>query len=299
MAEHMAGIVFSEHRPFSYGDFARFSVRDKVYTMTHGTYRNKISKSSAKGEVELNYRSTCAFYSLKGHKFGKRMTHDHTVVPFRKSNFIYELINNLPLGKNSLHDIRLTFKVNDIWSVVSNNSEFRINFRSKDIHLPGINVDELFIGVTVHRTDTISVIVSCSYAPVAVDFPGVIRLSNALTRVEERLSKITEDSGLVACINHGTLAIPNHMEWIVKMWHFGADALIEYSGEKFEITYADAEGTLTRIYSKQMKDGRIRLRPELQEYPNKQLDKAIEEKLNANNSDPSPSGHGVVDMESY
>ena len=27
--------------------------------------------------------------------------------------------------------------------------------------------------------------------------------------------------------------IPNQMSWIVKMWHFGQDALTTYSGEKF------------------------------------------------------------------
>ena len=29
--------------------------------------------------------------------------------------------------------------------------------------------------------------------------------------------------------------IPNHMSWIVKMWHFGQDALTSYSGEKFDM----------------------------------------------------------------
>ena len=27
-------------------------------------------------------------------------------------------------------------------------------------------------------------------------------------------------------------AIPNHMNWTVTMWHFGADALVTYEGEK-------------------------------------------------------------------
>ena len=28
-------------------------------------------------------------------------------------------------------------------------------------------------------------------------------------------------------------SIPDHMTWTVTMWHFGADALITYEGEKF------------------------------------------------------------------
>lgn len=119
MDEHMADIVFTEHRPFSYGDFARFSVRGKEYTMTHGTFCNMISKLIAKGDVEVDYRSICTFCTLKGHKFGKPMTHNYTGVRSRKSNSIYEILDNLPLGKNSLHDIRLTFKVSEIWSILS------------------------------------------------------------------------------------------------------------------------------------------------------------------------------------
>ena len=64
-----------------------------------------------------------------------------------------------------------------------------------------------------------------------------------------------------------------------------ADGLIEYLGEKFCITYDEAQGVLIRIYSKQMKDGKVRPRLEKQEYPNKELDKAIEDKLNANRID--------------
>ena len=30
--------------------------------------------------------------------------------------------------------------------------------------------------------------------------------------------------------------IPNHMSWTVKMWHFGKDAIIIYSDEKFDMS---------------------------------------------------------------
>ena len=297
MAEHMAGIVFSEHRPFSYGhDFARFSVHENEYTMTHGTFRNKISKLIAKGEVVVNHRSICTFYTLKGHRFGKWMTQNHAGVRSRKSNSIYEILDNLPLGKNSLHDIRLTFKVSQIWSILSTNSTFRLNPRNKDIRLPGINIDDLFISLTSHRTDKVTVTVGCSYAPIIIDIAGVIRLSNALTRIEERLAKYIGEAGVEVGSNPPLLSIPDHMKWMVKMWHFGADGSKEYCGEKFSITYSDAQGILLRLYTKQMKDGKIRIRPEKQEYPNKELDKAIEAKLNANNSGfyllPRDSGEG-------
>ena len=64
---------------------------------------------------------------------------------------------------------------------------------SKDIRLKTCEIDGLLIRTTIHKTDTITVIVACSCQPVAIDISGIIRLSNALTRVEERLSKIVYD----------------------------------------------------------------------------------------------------------
>jgi len=297
VAERMAFIVLSEHRPFTCSDFRRFSVRDKEYHMAYGTFRNKISKLIKKGEVEVDFCSSCTFYTLKGHKFGKLMTHNHTGALSRKSNAMYELVNNIPLGKNSLHDIRLCFKQPNLWSILSTNSSFRPNSQNKDIRLPGINVEDLFIGIKVHKSDTVSVSIACSFAPIAIDIFGVIRLSNSLTRVEERLMRYIDESGVLHPTKCTLLPIPDHMKWIVKMWHFGADSTIEYYGEKYEITYADAEGILVRIYSKQMKNRKTQHRLEIQEYPNKELDKAIQEKLDANhyNHDHgTPHGpHGV------
>ena len=63
---------------------------------------------------------------------------------------------------------------------------------SKDIFLEPIVTHDLTIKTTIHHTDTISVIVACSLNPVAVDLKGLVRLSNALTRVEERLLRYIE-----------------------------------------------------------------------------------------------------------
>ena len=37
------------------------------------------------------------------------------------------------------------------------------------------------------------------------------------------------------------------------MWHFGRDGSIEYTGEKFAITFGLAKEIFIRVYSKQMK----------------------------------------------
>jgi hypothetical protein len=76
--------------------------------------------------------------------------------------------------------------------------------------------------------------------------------------------------------NHSS--IPHHKQWIITMWHFGRDALTEYSGEKFSKT-VEAQHILTRLYVKDFK-GKNRIRIERQEYPQKTVVGAIEEKLN-------------------
>lgn len=80
LQEHMAFIVFHEKRPFSYKDFLKFEVNGEIYGMKHGTFRNKITKLRKKGEVERLYCSPQAFYTLKGHKFGRAMTPDHFIL---------------------------------------------------------------------------------------------------------------------------------------------------------------------------------------------------------------------------
>ena len=115
-------------------------------------------------------------------------------------------INSLPADKHALHDIRYRFKVNDIWSIiVSNYPELKLNDRSKDISLSPIETNDLMIRVVIHHTDTVSVSVGCSMKPVVSDIGGLIRLSNALTRVEERLSRLVDGSNQLLLSTNFTL----------------------------------------------------------------------------------------------
>ncbi|MFZ0510999.1 MAG: hypothetical protein WAM14_05290 [Candidatus Nitrosopolaris sp.] len=138
------------------------------------------------GEIEVVYHSMQAFYTLKDIKFTKMMTPDHTgvasltevTVPStiqlqlqrnkRKTNInpIYRIIQNLPFNKAAVHDIRLRFKVERIWSVISNTTNSQINPVSKDIPLKREEINELDIRVTIHHTDTVSIVIGCSCSPV-------------------------------------------------------------------------------------------------------------------------------------
>ena len=211
------------------------------------------------------------------------MTSDHTVVPSLSSvSSSSNFIDNLPSERHSIHDIRLRFTVEGIWSIISStHPELIPNKVSKDISLVPVKIYDMEIKIIVHHSDTVSVIIACSLTPVIIDPKGLIRLSSGLTLVEERLS------GLVAGCPHTMspapqILIPNHNSWIAMMWHFGTDSQCGYASEKFEMTWEDAENALIRIYTKDLKDGKgIRIRTERQEYPNKRFDVATEEKLNA------------------
>ena len=51
------------------------------------------------------------------------------------------------------------------------------------------------------------------------------------------------------------------------MWHFGVDTIGEYTGKEFEVTFGDGISDLYMVYTKRMKDGRIKVRSENQQYP--------------------------------
>jgi hypothetical protein len=304
-------IVRDEQRPFSYRDFIRFEVDGQEFKMTHGTFRNNISRLGKEGLTEISYKSNITFYSLRGVRFDKAsriaVTGDHTGVPSSSvaspsslsSNPLYRIVRDLPLDKNSVHDIRLRFASPEIYAItssfISNNAlryDYTVNSRSKDIILPAWEIRGLLIKVTIHRTDTVSVVIGCSLDPVVLDVNGIIRLTNVLSVVEERLSRVVEGSPRVkdlrvieACngsfrgLHKDTSIVPPYSEWTVTMWHFGADASVEYCGEKFSVTWEIAENALVRAYSKVMSNNKTRIRLERQEYPKTTLANMIEQKL--------------------
>jgi len=275
----MRSIVSIEHRPFSYLDFLVFAVDGQEHYMSHGTFRNKISTLMKRGEVEVVSYSPQGFYTFKGANFTKMITANHTGVAapslssnlrYLKNHPVYKVIQNTPFDNSALHDIRLRFTVQGIWAILSTSNA--IDPVSKDIRLISQEINELDIKVTVHHTDTVSVVIGCSYAPVAIDMDGVNRLSRSLMLIQDRLSTAINDSTTVA-------NIPNHMDWIVTMWHFGADASIEYKGDMFHASWKVGENAIVALYSKQWKDGKCRIRKERQEYPGGPLAEVLEEKL--------------------
>ena len=322
MIIHMHYLVYDEQRPFSYVDFMKFEVDERKFGMSHGTFRNYISCLIKEGLVEVAYKSNITFYTLRGKKFDKStklaMTGNHTgdcrslisvstpppSVSSPSSNPLYRILKDLPLDKSSVHDIRLRFNSPQIYTImfsaISGKSlgyDGTINSRSKDILLPAWKIRDLLVKATIHCTDTVSITIGCSLNPVTLDINGIIRLTNALSVVEERISRLVEGSrnvhdfgviGVNVELDSSSPSrrcchsiIPPFSQWTVTMWHFGADALTEYSGEKFSITWETAEDVLIRAYSKVMNDDTTRIRLERQEYPKATLADIIEQKLSS------------------
>ena len=193
--------------------------------MAHGTFRNKISEFIKDGKVILDYKSSCAFYTIPGYQFGQinSMTRYHTEIhghPF------YRYLQDLPLGKQSIHDVRLKFEIAGIYKLFSTNPCSHINSRSGDIVIPAWHNDNIIIKVFIHRTDAISVILGCSINPIPLDIEGIINFNTILGRIEERIRVLSKEKN----------PIPSYRKWIITMWHFGRDSLLGYGGEKFWIT---------------------------------------------------------------
>src|SRR4051812_47505883 len=196
------------------------------------------------------------------------------------------------MDRHKAHNIRLSFSFNHLWSFLasagSSSSPLIKNIDThfnKDITLHDIDLGDHIVKTTVHNTNTVSVIVACTVNPIPIDMFGLVKLSSSLARVEDRL-QLTVNEYNAACVQSGkqylslnlNSRIPNHMSWTVKMWHFGKDALTSYSGEKFDISWEDSLNVFHHIYSKEY-GKRMKVRKEIQEYPNKPLEDALMDKI--------------------
>ena len=113
------------------------------------------------------------------------MTGNRTVVSHLSS---VSFIDNLPSESSSYMISALDSKLEGIWSTIRHtHPEMTPNEVSKDISLSPIRMYNMEAKTVVHHFGTVSIIVACSMKPVVVDHEDLIRLSNILTSVEEKL----------------------------------------------------------------------------------------------------------------
>ena len=95
-------------------------------------------------------------------------------------------VPNAIIDQSCLHNIRLRFESAGLWDIYSKmntTTTFVVNPDNKDIILPtSVYFDYLEVTVTIHHTNTVSVAISCSFKPIAVDIPDILPLCEALTR---------------------------------------------------------------------------------------------------------------------
>ena len=107
-----------------------------------------------------------------------------------------------------------------------------------------------------------------------MDYHGIMRLSEALTRIEERLYAVVIDPNnktFNAEYNLPEIKIPDKDDWIITLWHLNRDSYEEYSGDMFQCSWGIAKNLFLRVYSRELKLNRKKkniIRLEIQENPN-------------------------------
>ena len=178
------------------------------------------------------------------------------------------------------------------------NRDSSMNIHNRDILFPTWKFNnDILIRVTVHKTDTVSIIVACTLRPIPINYDGISKFTEMLTRTEERITNMIKNiqgkddknndplnsqNNIAATAAASIINIPHYNAWIITMWHFGADSMLQCTGEKFSITVKDGKNVLFRVYTKQREGKDTRLRIERQECPRKSIIDAINEKLDKN-----------------
>jgi|tagenome__1003787_1003787.scaffolds.fasta_scaffold20484138_1 hypothetical protein len=115
---------------------------------------------------------------------------------YKQMTFL-QTLQSIPMDKPAIHDIRLSFTFKHLWSILSvsespliKSKDLENNF---DIILQDIEVANQKIKTTVHKTDTVSVIVGCSVSPISIDLFGLVRLTSSIARAEERLQLLVNE----------------------------------------------------------------------------------------------------------
>ena len=290
---HMYHINKVEGRPTSFIDFQQFEVYGKKFVVAHGTFRNKVSAWIKRGIVRLVFNSKLGFYALTGVLLpsDKMMTRNDTgispvtsvtpvIASIESTEHLLRYLKTLDSTVCGIHDIHTKFVVPDIYKIMSSSPKYSrlINPVSKDIRLEAEYYDDMCLRTTIHRTDTVTVIVGCTNLPIILDERGITRLSCALTRVEERISRKLDECGALLQGGYERIPIPDYKTWQVTLWHFGKDKFHnEYPSKGYALTWAHGSEVL-RCYIKTINGNKIE-RTELQECPNKNILDALNEKM--------------------
>lgn len=261
--EVLAFMVLSEGRPASYMDFVPcFEAQGKVYHIAHGTFHNIMAKMMKNGDIIPCYTSQMTFYSLPGHPFSRNAV---THYPRGVSRDLLDRVRRLAFQERAIHDIHLTFTSHSLWGLVAATGRYTQRAVSKDIAIDEYRIGLAVVKVTLHHSDSVSVVISCSDNPIPLDAQGVLQFSEILIRTEERVSQVIRACCEALSIKNPP-AIQGYRDWVITMWHFGRDSLTECTGKMYNVTWQVGMNTF-HAYAKKFAGAKVRHRVEIEETP--------------------------------
>lgn len=258
-----------------------FCWREFANKYEHGTIRNALSTLAKRKLINLDCRSTNAYYILhssNNKRPHKPVTVTHMVGKYRVKQLQTDYLSYLEsLGWEEfwkVHDVVLCFEVDGLYEQILQEGKKPVNPQSKDIQFLIIDWQRgRRLSVFLHRTGTVTCYLKCSERPIEVTPEGLVDLSAILGKVQTRL----EDAMVRPSGETGANPVPDVSSWVVTQWHCGKDGKREISGKSFNITYKNWSGALVRIYLKRH-GKKFRPRKETIEQPRKALPQAFSEK---------------------
>ncbi len=225
-----------EHgRTWCYGDFREINYR---------YYANIIWSLKKQGKIETAYQDFgYAYYRVKGVELpGKRdlVNNDRMGV---RSHFIHQLFEIEGSKEPAIHDIRLVSSATGLHTA-SAGKGFPTNHVSKDVTLLHLQLDAWrSVRVTVHNSDSFTVLFACSNRPIICNALDVTNFFVTLGQIHEKINSLTG------------IDIPQPSIWQVRALHFNQDM---YSGIDLPagivICTRDICDNLVRIYTKKIPD---------------------------------------------
>jgi hypothetical protein len=163
-----------------------FEVNGSQYNPKYGTIKNIFSKFMKQGKIKYYCKSKPVFFELMESNLGKKsmtVTHTEGLTVISNNDPFYETLKNLPMDKQSIHDIRIRFTAPNIYEAFAINTIFPEEKYSGDIRLPYWNINNATIQIRIHKTNTVSVILACSQEPFPLDYSGILAFFTTLGKI--------------------------------------------------------------------------------------------------------------------
>jgi len=246
-----------ESRPFSYMDF----------DMKQTSFRQNVLR--LKADIEVVYRTTQAFYKIKGIE----LPGDSHRVTFRDTGDVSNLIQILEALEDQpakIHDVKIMLDADIHSALVKDGCTVNLHNHGIQIKCIPITDSNIVVKASVYP-QTVQLDVACTYKPIIYDVDSLLYFTEMLK----------EASMYLATITHAVL--PPVKDWIITHYHLNKDGTFELNGESFHFTISDVTSGLIRFYSKKMKDGKVFPRIEQIETPKITIAEAMKKAMGNTN----------------